>query len=76
MSKFTITIKTEGEDTTHITSGGAGGNYGSLCGVSIDDDEKCGRISETQKPKVDCTTCIQIWTHCRAVPARVIGAKP
>lgn len=57
--KKKITIATEGERSVHIAFQAF--EYGTLCGVDIDDPDQ-NVITETAAgEKVDCDACLQIW---------------
>ncbi len=69
MSGF-ISIKTpEGVEITHIESAG-GNDYASVCGLALDGDRDSGvAMSLPKKPKIDCSSCYQIFEAVRGIKA-------
>lgn len=58
MSRF-IAVISDGETIIHASA--ARNNYGTMCGVSIDDDEEVGREADLpSKPKIDCRVCAEL----------------
>jgi len=52
-----VAVKNEEGVLIHATD--VSGNYGTFCGVSVDDDESVGRVVALppKKPKISCRTC-------------------
>lgn len=60
-----VAVKTDGEIFIHVPD--TIGNYGTLCGISIDDDEDVGRVVALPKnPRITCKTCIAIIRAAKA----------
>lgn len=52
-----------GEVTWHADAD-PGGNYDTLCGLSLTDDEMEG-VQAARGQKIDCANCFGIWTEAR-----------
>lgn len=50
------------------------GNYGTLCGVSTDDDVY-ERLDTPAGQKITCTNCVAIWRKAKEYRASDIAAK-
>ena len=73
MTPIVSTRCVESEQVVHHMNGGAVSNYGTLCGVSIDDDQ-FELIESLPGQKVTCKHCATIWVEARRYRASDIAS--